>query len=393
LGQSLTSPYTFTWTGVVAGTYNLTARATDNTGGIATSAVISIVVNTVTPVNQLPRVSITAPVNAATFTAPASITITATASDADGTITKVEFLNGSTVLGQSLTSPYTFTWTGVVAGTYNLTVRATDNVGGVSTSAPVTIVVNAVNTSTCPATAIPPAAQWVLRNDWSDQTSGSVVLNSTDALQIRQRQWGRNKLWAIQTGKSLSVVKGQSYTIKFDLNNDASNPISSLDLGMATAVQWDGPVLAQPIANSATGFATGTFTTKTLTLLSNYTGTVNLALALNWPAQTNNVVNIFLKNLSICTAAGIALRLEAMGEPAYEISPNPFESMASVKINAQENSAMEISISDLSGSQVYHSFSHVTNESFYLGENLAKGVYVVKAIYGDQVSFFSFIKL
>jgi hypothetical protein len=49
--------------------------------------------------NNSPTVSLTGPANGATFTAPASIAMTATASDSDGTIARVEFLSGSTVIG------------------------------------------------------------------------------------------------------------------------------------------------------------------------------------------------------------------------------------------------------------------------------------------------------
>src|SRR5690606_21255941 len=86
-------------------------------------------------VNQPPTVSLTAPANNTTYTAPASISITASASDADGTIAEVAFYNGSTLLGTATTSPYTYNWTGVTAGTYTLTARATDNSGAITTSA------------------------------------------------------------------------------------------------------------------------------------------------------------------------------------------------------------------------------------------------------------------
>src|SRR5215813_10991343 len=54
-------------------------------------------------------VSITSPANGATFTAPASIPITASASESGGTISKVEFFNGSTLLGTA-TSTRCRTW-------------------------------------------------------------------------------------------------------------------------------------------------------------------------------------------------------------------------------------------------------------------------------------------
>ncbi|MEO6453707.1 MAG: Ig-like domain-containing protein [Ginsengibacter sp.] len=86
-----------------------------------------------------PTVSITSPVNNATFTALSDIIINATAADADGTITKVEFYKGTTLLGTDVSSPYTFTWNNVVEGTYTLTAKAINNSSISTTSSPVTI--------------------------------------------------------------------------------------------------------------------------------------------------------------------------------------------------------------------------------------------------------------
>lgn len=99
-----------------------------------------------TPViNQAPAVSLIAPVPNASFAAPASVTISANASDADGSVTKVDFYNSSTLLFSDNTAPYTYTWTNVAAGTYSLTAKATDNNVASTVSIPVSITVtNAV---------------------------------------------------------------------------------------------------------------------------------------------------------------------------------------------------------------------------------------------------------
>ena len=73
----------------------------------------------VSPANQAPTATLTAPANGATFTAPASITMTATASDADGSVARVEFYNGTTLLAFRHDRPYArMTWSNVAAGTY-----------------------------------------------------------------------------------------------------------------------------------------------------------------------------------------------------------------------------------------------------------------------------------
>ena len=106
-----------------------------------------------------PAVALTQPVDGATFTAPATVDLTATASDTDGTVTKVEYFNGPTKLGEDTTTPYGFGWGGVTAGTYTLTARATDNLGASSTSAPSTITVTTASTGG--STDTPPSAPGV----------------------------------------------------------------------------------------------------------------------------------------------------------------------------------------------------------------------------------------
>jgi Domain of unknown function (DUF1929)/Bacterial Ig domain len=135
LGEDTTAPYSFIWSGVAAGTYTLTARATDDLGATTTSAVSTITVNTA------PTASITSPADGAIFPWKPTITITATASDSDGNITKVEFRDGTTVLGEDTSAPYSFTWRNVKSGSHLLTARATDNAGAVTTSSPVGITV------------------------------------------------------------------------------------------------------------------------------------------------------------------------------------------------------------------------------------------------------------
>jgi hypothetical protein len=139
LGTATSAPYSFAWNSVPAGSYTLKAVATDNSGAQTSSATVAI---TVTAPNQPPTVALTSPANGATFTAPATVTIAATASDADGAVQKVDFYAGSTLLGTSTTAPYSFTWSNVAAGSYTIKSIATDNSGAQTSSATVSITVN-----------------------------------------------------------------------------------------------------------------------------------------------------------------------------------------------------------------------------------------------------------
>ncbi len=92
--------------------------------------------------NRAPTATLTAPANGSTFTAPATVSLTATASDPDGTIARMEFYNGTTLLNTDTTSPYSFTWSNVAAGTYALKAIAYDNSGASTSSATSTVTVS-----------------------------------------------------------------------------------------------------------------------------------------------------------------------------------------------------------------------------------------------------------
>jgi YD repeat-containing protein len=136
LGEDLSAPYSFNWTGVSAGTYSVTAKAIDNLGGISMSAAVAITVN------APPTISITGPTANTVVHSPVSVTITASASDTDGTVAKVEFFQNGTLLGEDTTAPYNYVWTNAPVGTFSLTARATDNRNATTTSGAVTLIVN-----------------------------------------------------------------------------------------------------------------------------------------------------------------------------------------------------------------------------------------------------------
>lgn len=141
----------------------------------------------VTPGNQPPLVSIISPTNNQQFkTAPATISINANASDADGSVSKVEFYNGSVKLGEDNSSPYSYTWSNVAAGNYSITAKATDNKGAVTTSSIIKITVetavivveatltkHGVGSATQSITAGEPIAMFYY--SWTNASTVSVV--------------------------------------------------------------------------------------------------------------------------------------------------------------------------------------------------------------------------
>ena len=137
VGSSTIAPYAATWTPASPGAYSLTAKATDNAGGVSTSAAVAVTVVANTP----PTVSLTATSADGDLYAPATIVLAANVQDSDGSIAAVDFYAGGTLIAHSTAAPYRFVWDAVQAGSYALTAKATDDAGGVTTSAPVGVTV------------------------------------------------------------------------------------------------------------------------------------------------------------------------------------------------------------------------------------------------------------
>lgn len=140
LGSTTVSPYSYIWSNVPAGGYSLSAKVTDTLGATATSSAVTI---TITQPALPPSVAVTAPAAGSTFNAPATFTISATATPGTGaSVKQVAFYSGSTLLGTSTVSPYSYTLNNAPAGNYSLTAKVTDTLGGTATSTPVAITVN-----------------------------------------------------------------------------------------------------------------------------------------------------------------------------------------------------------------------------------------------------------
>jgi len=90
--------------------------------------------------NNPPTVSVTSPANNAAIITGTATTLTASAADVDGTVTQVEFFVDGVSVGVDNTAPYSANYTAVV-GAHNITAKATDNKGDITTSSTVAITV------------------------------------------------------------------------------------------------------------------------------------------------------------------------------------------------------------------------------------------------------------
>ena len=110
--------------------------------------------------NIRPVVSLTSPIDGTNIfspTAPVTLQLTASDSDADGTVARVDFHADGAKLGQRTQSPYSWPWTIPASGNYQLTAVATDDRGATGTSAPVNITATVPTAPSLPALRIVPA--------------------------------------------------------------------------------------------------------------------------------------------------------------------------------------------------------------------------------------------
>jgi hypothetical protein len=125
------------------GVYSVTARARDAAGNVTVSAAISITTSNAAPDTVAPTVALTAPSSGAVT---GTISVSATASDNVG-VAGVQFLvDGVAVGAEDTSAPYAVSWDtkGVANGSHNVSARARDTAGNLSTSPAVSVTVNNV---------------------------------------------------------------------------------------------------------------------------------------------------------------------------------------------------------------------------------------------------------
>ena len=126
-----------------------------------------------------PTILIDSPLNNTAYDAPATINITATVTDINDDVVKVSFYNGTELLGEDTTAPYTFTWENVKGGNYLISAEAidTEDLTGYSN------VVKAIVTtppSTVYKVSAPPVIDGIIDELWNNPNIG--VFNAEKAL-------------------------------------------------------------------------------------------------------------------------------------------------------------------------------------------------------------------
>ncbi len=148
-----TNHYSLTFTPTAPGSTAITATAVNNLGLSTTSGGLTISVNSAgsgggVPVGNPPVVAVSTPADGSVLRINTDTTLTATATDPDGTIGSVRFSVNNTPVGGAITTfPYRTTWKPTAEGVYRITATAVDNTGGSTTSPTTTVLVVASTTA------------------------------------------------------------------------------------------------------------------------------------------------------------------------------------------------------------------------------------------------------
>ncbi len=336
-------------------------------------------------VTGLPVVNLTAPANNSTFVSPATINLTATASDPNGTISKVEFYNGTTKLGEDATSPYAYAWTNVAKGSYTITAVATDNAGNKTTSTAITIKVNVpqgpYNGIIHPIPGTIQVEEYDLGGNgvaYSDDSPGSavtpVVNYRTDEdvdIETCTDAGGGYNLGFATAGEWLEYTVNVAATgsYKLDLRVACNGDGRTLSLDM------DGTAIANNIAIPNTG-AWQTWATTSVNNVSLTAGQHVLRITVG----TTSYIN-----LNYVTFSSVITGLDQEDENKMTLSPNPF---ASEGLVIGKEGAFNYQITDMKGVLVEKGQgenqqavgTHLTPGIYLLSVKSERGVLVQKII-------------
>ena len=191
------------------------------------------------PENMPPSVRITSPLDGSTLPAgTGSLTLEANASDSDGSVSSVQFFQGSTLIATDTNAPYTAAVAGLNAGTYTFRAVATDNRGATSSSSSsVTVAGSTGGTGGAACQVTLTKNEWntgatvqvTLTNSGSSAVNGWTVAFNFSGNQRINQLWNGTYTQAGQrvqiqnAGYNSSIAAGNSATFGFNLEFSGSN--------------------------------------------------------------------------------------------------------------------------------------------------------------------------
>ncbi len=297
------------WTLVASQTVSMTSAAYV---GLAVTSHNNAVLSTArftgvsTTNNHPPVVAITGPSAGATYTAPGEVAITVEASD-DGAVSKVEFFNGTTKIGESTTAPFSWTWSSVAEGTYSLTAKATDNFGisAISSAKSITVNPNVVIQSLSSSSALAGTPITLTGSSFGATKGTSTV--TIGGQTASTNSWSDTEIVAVVPG--LATNSGVKVTRSVDSNVVAFTALRPQIAGLSPSMAEVGAQVTLTGSNfgvSGTG-ATVTLNNQTMSPVSWSDSEIVVPVPLN--AVSGNIV--VSRGVAVSNGAGFTVEQPA----------------------------------------------------------------------------------
>ena len=189
-----------------------------------------------------PDVLLTSPAPSSVYTAPANVRLTAQPGVAVGTVSKIEYFNGATLIDSATVAPYAALWTSVATGSYALTARATNSAGQTFVSPPVNVTIKPGQG----ATFLPRSQAYGLRGYPGGLALGDF--NGDGKLDLAAPHVGQycNSIFLGDGQGGFSIPLEACGTaqggqvIARDFNGDGKLDLANVGAGLATLVQGNG---------------------------------------------------------------------------------------------------------------------------------------------------------
>lgn len=306
---------------------------------------------------QPPSVVLTSPTLADEIDPGQSITLTAEATDPDGSITSVSFYQDSTLLSTVHTAPYTFIINNAREGAYTFFAEATDNDGLTVRTPLITIDVFVHPDRSRYETE---AAQ--LSEGISTQTTDTAASGGSH---VSVNRAGSTILWSDVTTRA-----GGHYVLTLAYR---------LPLGSSTQhLMVNGTSYGNLSLNQSGGWQTVTVPV----VLQVGANTVQLEAVGGW---------VYIDYLEIERNLAVATEEDTLpaGFRLYGNYPNPFNPMTTIPYSLPEASAVRLDVVDLTGRHVITLVDRVQPAGYYAvpfaGARLASGVYLYRLQAGNHV--------
>ena len=362
--------------------------------------------------NQPPTVTINSPSNNSSFPAGTPIALDATATDTDGTITKVEFYDKSVKFLTDSIAPYGYTSNDAEPGNYVITAKAFDNDGDSAVSDTVRIAVTACVPSgtitgegytNIPGTQV---ADLINHSSYPNNPSITAQLNSFEYSNVGNNYGARIRgyICASITGNYTFYIAGDDQAglwLSTD-DNPANKTLIAYNLSPVGFRAWTATASQKSVPIRLIKGAS--YYIETLHKQSSGANHLSVGWVLpngvnEGPIPANRLSPWVSGTITQARKSNFenAMKVKAETEISQSLtaiaSPNPSASYFSVSIKSNSTEPMLITITDITGRVIERKSNIKANSIIQFGSKYSMGVYFVEVIQGGQKVKLKLIKL